>query len=388
MKRVLELDALRGISAVVIMLAHIRLIPGTPWVLSAVDLFFVLSGYFITRTILANRRSNYFLPNFFVRRALRIWPAYYAALAACLLINPAIKWDNPTHAWPYYLTFTQNVHEYFGIATPLFSVMFLHTWTLAIEEQFYVMWPLLMFRAGRTQTLLIILSFATLPGLLRASGYSSYLLFTRCDGLALGGLLAFVMADKDWVARRLGSLRSAFVLVGVSALIVPMIAGRYWDSVSSVLFTTRAAIVYFGLAGFILIEQGRPILRPLRDPRLCHLGLISYGLYLYHPLVFGPLPKLYRRFLVRKLGVPSHAWLEAAAMILVCVAIAELSRCLLEDPILALKDRLTFGSREGTVTPILQGPHLAWAPAEVDHLVSVDGSTSHETRNVSRQNSI
>src|SRR5262249_50094785 len=136
MRRVLELDALRGVTAVVIMLAHIGLLNDSRWVFSSVDLFFVLSGYFITRNVLKNGRSPGFLPVFFARRAVRIWAAYYLAFAACLVLNRRLSWDKPPTAWPYYLTFTQNLHDYFGVPSPPFSGMFLHTWTLAIEEQF------------------------------------------------------------------------------------------------------------------------------------------------------------------------------------------------------------------------------------------------------------
>ena len=172
MRRILELDALRGIAAIVIVIAHLGLIRGTAWVLSAVDLFFVLSGYLITANILKNRQAPRFLSVFFTRRALRIWPAYYLAMVVCLLVSRTVKWDQPPDAWPYYLTFTQNVHDYVKIPSPLFSKMFLHTWTLAIEEQFYVLWPLLLFRAGPRTRLAVILTFAAIPPILRGLHYN------------------------------------------------------------------------------------------------------------------------------------------------------------------------------------------------------------------------
>src|SRR5258708_4467104 len=112
MRRILELDALRGIFALTIVLAHVGLIADSKWVFSTVDLFFVLSGYFITTNVLRNRTTPRFLPVFFMRRSLRIWPAYYLALATCLVLNRSLKWDAPPEAWPYYLSFTQNVQAY------------------------------------------------------------------------------------------------------------------------------------------------------------------------------------------------------------------------------------------------------------------------------------
>jgi peptidoglycan/LPS O-acetylase OafA/YrhL len=353
MRRILELDALRGISAVVIVLAHIGAVPGTPWALSMVDLFFVLSGYFITTSIVKNRQTPGFLSVFFTRRALRIWPAYYVALAACLLLNRVLKWDAPPDAWPQYLTFTQNVQAYLNRPLPSFSGMFIHAWTLAIEEQFYVLWPLLLWRAGRRALPAIVLAFAAFPPVARALGYSPYLLLTRCDGLALGSLLALVVFDRDRVARHLAAYRLGFAAVGLAALVVPALAGegpaRWLASLTGVpgarlvgaLFTTRVAVVYFGLAGLTLCLQGHPALRPLRDRRLCYVGTISYGLYLYHPLVFAALPGLYRRWVVRKLGLTSTLLMDVV-MIGVCFALAELSRRLLEGPVLALKERVSY----------------------------------------------
>lgn len=351
MKRVLEFDALRGLSAVLIMAAHISLIPATRWVVSLVDLFFVLSGYLITRNILKNRYAEGFLGRFFVRRALRIWPAYYFAFVACLLIGPRLKWDVPPAGWFYYLTFTQNVHDYLKIPRPSFSLMFQHTWTLAIEEQFYILWPLLLCRAGRRVTYAVILGFIGLAPAMRALGFTPYLLASRCDGLAFGSLLALLLSDPEQTARHLGRYRAAFLVTGLSALVVPPLFGFAESS----FFTTRASMVYFGLAGTILLSQGHRLLRPLRDKRLCHLGTLSYGLYLYHPILFGTLPALYKRFLVRKLGLPANHILMDLAILVACVVVAELSRRWLEEPLMALKSRLTFDRTPSA--PVYQGPH-------------------------------
>lgn len=349
------MDALRGVFALVIVAAHIGLLNGSPWVLSSVDLFFVLSGYFITNNVMKNRQSPGFLSVFFTRRALRIWPAYYLALAACLLLSRKLRWDAPPDAWPYYLTFTQNVQAYLNWPLPKFSGMFIHTWTLAIEEQFYLLWPLLLRRTGRRTTLAVVLMFAVMPTVGRVLGYSPYLLLTRCDGLALGALLSVVLSDRERVARRLFAYRAAFATIGLTALIVPELTGLASTSLGPAFFTTRASIVYFGLAGLTLCLQGHPALRPLRDRRLCYIGSVSYGLYLYHPLVFGALPKFYKKIVFRQLGLTSELLMNVT-MVAVCFLLAELSSRFVEGPILALKDRLTFGSRNRTPDQIRVDP--------------------------------
>lgn len=375
MRRILELDALRGIFAVVIVLAHIGLLNDSPWIFSTVDLFFVLSGYFITTNVMKNRKTPGFLSVFFTRRALRIWPAYYLALAACLVLNRALKWDARPDAWPQYLTFTQNIQAYLKWPLPSFSGMFIHTWTLAIEEQFYIVWPLLLLRAGPRTRLGLILSFAALPPIIRALGYSPYLLLTRCDGLALGALLATLVFDRDRVARRLGAFRAGFAAVGLSALLGPVLVGDRligtmegwtgisWTQLGPALFTSRACLVYFGLGGLTLCLQGHPALGLLRDKRLCYMGTVSYGLYLYHPMVFAALPGPYKRLVFRHLGLHSTLLMNLT-MLAVCFLLAELSRRYVEGPILALKERLTYKtagvdpSAYAVVSPY-RGPHPA-----------------------------
>ncbi len=350
MGRILELDSLRGLAALVIVLAHIGRIPGSRWALSAVDLFFVISGYLITTNILKNAGGPRFLSVFFVRRALRIWPAYFVALAACLALNRSLKWDAPPDAWPYYLTFTQNVQAYLGWPLPKFSGMFVHTWTLAIEEQFYVLWPLLMFRAGRRGMYAVAVTFALVPPLARSLGFLPYLLLTRSDGLALGSLLALILSERARIERHAVAFGAGFSAVGMLAIASHCLVG------ADALFTSQTAVVYFGLIGFVLCAKGHPYLALLRDRRLCYLGTVSYGLYLYHPLVFAALPALYKRYVFRKLGLTSDLLMDAV-MIGVCLLLAEASSRWLEGPILALKDRLKYGTT-GPVSAY-RGPHAA-----------------------------
>ena len=354
MRRIPELDALRGVAALVIVAAHIGWLGDSRWAVSAVDLFFVLSGYLITAQMLRNREAPGFLATFAARRALRIWPAYYAALFACLWLNRGLKWDAPPDAWPYYFTFTQNVPAYLNRPLPRFSGMFIHTWTLAIEEQFYLLWPLLLWKTGRKATLAVTLAFVALPPAGRAAGYLPYLLLTRCDGLALGSLLAWLLADPARASRNAGAYASALAAVGLAALVGPEVFGPR-DGLGPALFTTRAALVYFGLAGVCLVCQGHRALAPLRDRRLCYLGTVSYALYLYHPLVFAVGPGLYGKWAVRKLGLPGHALGKNLAMLAACFLLAEASRRWLEAPMLRLKGRLAYRRP----APAYRGPHRA-----------------------------
>ncbi len=308
--------------------------------MSAVDLFFVLSSFLITTMILRYREEPGFLRTFYTRRFLRIWPPYYVALGTCLILTQFFLWDNQTDAWPWYATFTQNVQLYFRQPLPEMSKLFWHTWTLAIEEQFYVIWPLLLLGAGRPRVVLTAVVFILLPPVLRHLNFLQYLLFTRSDGLGLGAILALLLLDHERFQRHIVSYRIGFLALATLAIL--------WSSKASVVagvpqtfFHTRVNLIYFSLVGLLVSGQGSRALAILRDKRLCYLGTISYALYVYHPLIFGSMFRPYRKLVIRGLGFDVK-WVEEAVMLALCFLAAELSRRFLEAPILAFKEKLAY----------------------------------------------
>ena len=103
-----------------------------------VDLFFVLSGFLITSILLTHDMSHRFLVSFYARRALRIWPVYYLSLMVLVLWNPFLPVPASLDGLPYFATFTQNITYYWSNSAPAFIPAFRHTWSVAIEEQFYM----------------------------------------------------------------------------------------------------------------------------------------------------------------------------------------------------------------------------------------------------------
>ncbi|MDG2150571.1 MAG: acyltransferase [Planctomycetota bacterium] len=342
--RILELDSVRGFAALAIVLAHGQVfgkeMSDNRWVLSAVDLFFVLSSFLITTLILRYRQEPGFLRAFYLRRFLRIWPPYYVALAACMVLNRYYLWDDRAEAWPWYMTFTQNLPYYLRIEPAPMSQMFLHTWTLAIEEQFYVIWPLLLRHAGRKRLIATAVIFVLLPPVLRQYHYLEYLLLTRSDGLGLGAVLALLLYNEERFKRNLIRFRLAFLLIAGLALT--------WTTGASLInglpqpfFYTRVNLIYFSLVGLVVSAQGASYLAILRDKRLCYLGTISYALYLYHPLVYGAFPQPYRKLVINDLGFDVK-WVEKTVMIGMCFLCAEVSRRFIEAPVLRYKDKLAY----------------------------------------------
>jgi peptidoglycan/LPS O-acetylase OafA/YrhL len=344
MQRVKELDSIRGLAAIAIVVYHLWLIKIS--VLgAAVDLFFVLSGYLITSILLSNPPSERFLFSFYIRRGLRIWPIYYVALAALVLLNPYLADPGPLDALPYYLTFSQNVSHYWSGDGLPFIPAFRHTWSLAVEEQFYIIWPALLMVLGRRGLTRAALVFVGLALAMRALGFNRWVLATNCDGLALGSLLAGLLSGRSPELAR--SLKAPFRVVGLAAAL-------YWAGSAGLVRLFQVAadgdlyavvtssrvlglnLVFFAIVGLSVLHAGHRWLGVLRDRRLVYLGQISYGLYLYHHIVFV----LWDDFAAKhRLG--SHIGYDLLKLA-GSFAIAGLSYRYIERPILSLKDRFRY----------------------------------------------
>lgn len=353
-RRVPELDALRGLAAGVVLLFHLH--PTTffyGW--AGVDLFFVLSGYLITSIILRYSREPAFLVNFYARRSLRIWPIYYLTLALLVAINPLIPRPEPLTAWPYYLTYTQNVWYYWTNNAVPFHTAFDHTWTLALEEQFYLIWPLLVMLAGRRRTIYLGLAAAFVAYAFRTGGiltwewYSERILIARCDGFALGGVLAALLA-ADRTARDTARLRLGLAATAIVALVY-LVGGclRFgngwlglptpvWPGLTILAF----AALFTGVIGLVVLDAGRPWLAPLRLQPLVGMGQVSYGLYLYHYPIYWALDGF-----TFDMSYQRPLWADALRLAL-SLGVAVGSWYLIEKPILGLKERFGYEKRRGS----------------------------------------
>jgi peptidoglycan/LPS O-acetylase OafA/YrhL len=361
--RIPELDALRGIAAVVIVIFHSN-VRRFPWGWAAVDWFFVLSGFLITGIVLRHGGSRGFLSRFYIRRALRIFPAYYLVVLGLVVFRNMLPRPVDPRGLIYELTYTQFLPYYWFAEAPRYSPYLGHTWTLAIEEQFYLVWPALVLLVGRSRAWVAALSLATVAGsfYLRSRGYSVALLGARADGLALGGLLAAVMAGRDGIASsralRVGltaaTIVSTVVLVALASFVGmgPTDAFPPWTGLVVLAFST----LWLGVIGLVVIYSGHPRLAVLRRPRLRWAGKVSYGLYLYHFLVIVISGDIYRNIGLR--GQP--LWREAPT-IGVCFVIAALSWKYIERPILGLKDRFAY---EDEGRRAIASPSLATVPAQ------------------------
>jgi peptidoglycan/LPS O-acetylase OafA/YrhL len=352
MRRIPELDGLRGLAALTVVLFHLY-ISVIPFGWAAVDLFFVLSGFLITGIVLDQAERPGFLRTFYARRSLRIWPSYYLAIAV-LLVTTAVSW----RCWVPYALYLQDTGFYLMGAGELRGKVFApdwplmnHTWSLAVEEQFYLIWPGLIVLAGRHRVrglaLLAILGSIAF----RAAGYPHTVLASRCDGLALGAFLASLLhrpgmcSDSErravvrpWIALALAIVAPLAVRLGwewrTGRIHFPL-GFRMEDSAAEVLV---ASLLAFAAVAWVVVRSGDRRLAWLRWGPLRSLGTISYGLYLYH------VPVLHSVDAVIPRSLPGFRAVEGALTLSLTVAVAALSWRFIERPILRLKDRFDYGS--------------------------------------------
>jgi peptidoglycan/LPS O-acetylase OafA/YrhL len=286
MKRIPQLDGLRGIAILMVFVYHAFHINHAA---RGVDLFFVLSGYLITGILirLKERKAagGYFWP-FYLRRIKRILPAYLGFLIF-LTIFFSVPWSR---VWYWYAFFGANVASAFG-KTPLSAMDPL--WSLAVEEQFYFLWPLVVLLCSRKALRKVALAIIVLPPVLRAmftpvfSNYSPIYCLTpfRADMLTVGAFVAISeIEDAQWPQRHRRA--ALFTLVGSALLLAALsrVPG-FHITADSLLFNSvgySLIAVGFGAALVWSLTLHKGLVYALLTWRpLRYMGLISYTFYLY-----------------------------------------------------------------------------------------------------------
>jgi peptidoglycan/LPS O-acetylase OafA/YrhL len=355
-KRVRELDGIRGMAALAVVCFHLA--PGYAplgWV--SVDCFFVLSGYLITTILLTNRDDPHYFFNFYVRRALRIWPVYYLTLLTVIIGYRYMPTNYPISAGIVlqYLTYTQAIQKlWFDLADRDIRA-FGHTWTLAIEEQFYMLWPFAVQTLTRRGLLVLSVSMVACSVALRAAGMSWYVLPARCDGFALGSLLALIMSGRYASAENRGMVRNGMfitvVIAGATVAVSLWCGGHTIPTPCGTLripnwgewVTAPINALFFGLIGTVILNAGSNWLAIMRWRPIVYLGATSYGLYLYHLPVLYAVEAMFRKFGSGHPFDDTRPFFRSIIELSITVIVASLSWRFVEKPILGLKDRFRYG---------------------------------------------
>lgn len=355
-----QFDGLRAIAVLGVILYHaavycipLRLEWATRYGWSGVDLFFVLSGFLITGILLETKDSPGYFKTFYIRRALRIWPLYYAFLLAMFLLapllQPELRHEFGTFRWYYYALYIQNL--VFPNEFP-FSV----TWSLAVEEQFYMLFPLLVWLLSRKALRNLLIAIFLLSPLARLLGYWAGISWLglyfhtpfRLHGLALGALAAIWVRDPGCTLRRWRRAAWACFAAGLPLSLWWLVRAGV-DGEHSIMVYTWLSLLYAGVLGLALISApsrgfgGLLTWSPIR-----YVGKISYGVYLLHQPLIGIFVLLAARWAWLQRANPVLRSVIALPLLLgFIVAGASLSWYGFERPILHLKRRFAYRKQAG-----------------------------------------
>jgi peptidoglycan/LPS O-acetylase OafA/YrhL len=368
-----QLDGLRTFAVGSVLLQHFvgfENLPGIlgrlPWGNMGVKLFFVLSGFLITGILLRSRDavdasqvSRWFAARqFYIRRFLRIFPLYYFVIAVCVVINV-----HPVREILWWLvTYTVNIY---AAMQGKWMDYYAHLWSLAVEEQFYIVWPWFVLFAPRKRLVLIMLAMVAIGIGWRGYAYARdfnfislyHATFACLDTLGLGSLLALLhhtAISKQTIQKYMTLLVLPCGLLGAAGVFALAYREIFWPA-HIVLFETFTGLFFCWLVSGATLGFRGPGGRLLESRPMVYCGKISYGIYVYQPFAAS----LLKRF-CDKIGFNLHqpGWLNLLLVAATTVLMASISWYLLERPINNLKRHFSYRPR--------RPPLDAGAPAEVE----------------------
>lgn len=343
------LDGLRGIAALIVMLFHI--FPNHfkfGWM--GVDLFFVLSGFLITGILLESKGSPYYYRNYLAKRSLRIFPLYYFFLIVFFIVFPLVGYSDSIYNYDYlsssqswYWLYIQNWRIFFDAHYPGEDIIS-HFWSLAIEEQFYIFWPFVIYFLPKDkvmQTCLFLIMVSIVTRLYLFLGVEMDFIkiyvftFSRLDALAVGGLLAGMVRNEKWLAW-LKQYSLWILIISGGIVLATMGLNRSFDFYYFTTYGFTVLAVFFGSSLLLVLSTNRfNIAKTIAESKpLTFFGKYSYGLYVYHVPVL--------RICMHELkDVVGRSVMLVIAFIL-SIVVAYISYHLIEKHFLKLKSR--FGS--------------------------------------------
>lgn len=374
--RIIEIDGLRGFAVLSVLIWHFvgavispkfgiyAELAGSILIFgrTGVDLFFVLSGFLIVGILVDHRNAQNYFRVFFARRALRILPPYLLLLVVfwsiCAVAPENYYFNQEIPSWSY-LTFTQNwfIIKLNSWGPAAASV----TWSVAIEEQFYLFFPFIILLIPRKYLMSVLLSLGVISAASRAAHFAVYphSLFApyvatifRLDGLCAGGVIALLFRNRE-LRQQIELFRSliaraqfaCFLFIPVFLICLHSDAARtmyYWGH-------TYLTLLYSLVLVTVLLRHNTNASRLLSTTRLRQLGAISYSVYLFHPLIIGLVFLCFRKR--EELASMTDATLLLVALLLTLGICSQLYS-LVERKCVALGHRLKYSE------PIL---HANWS---------------------------
>ena len=356
-----ELDTIRGLAVLSVVMYHglrwardlshystpeIRFLSVMALGQFGVNLFFVLSGFLITGLLLDARERPDYYRRFYIRRALRILPLYYAVLFVL-----AVTHKTSLTFLIISLLYCANLSQIFGI-----SMSYAVLWSLGVEEHFYLIWPAVIRRIHTQKLAWVAAAIVVVSPILRAlcfyhgvrTGFKesdcNFYTWNAADGLACGAFLSVIVRESHSDRRTLLRACSWFFFLAIVVVIVGWPFGIVTRETAVGMAMQSSPVNFFcaGLLGLFLLIGTSPWKSFVNWRVLRFFGYISYGLYLIHLLAFDIYDRLATRYAPDFLAGPGQwkiLWLRLACAGLFGVGISYLSRKVLEDPFLRLKAR-------------------------------------------------
>lgn len=367
MKYITQLDGIRGLAIIFVLIAHWSVSPlkeVLPWGNIGVYTFFVISGYLITKILLKQKSKKNLVSsfkNFWGRRILRIFPIYYLTLLI-------LCWANHLPVANYATWHFAYLSNLLFMSSAGFQDTTSHLWSLAVEAQFYLFWPIIVFWLKDKYLFKITIFFLLLSPVCRIALFYIGLPvpvikvfpLTSLDFLGMGALIAIAQKNPNLLLWGLKPERLLKIACLVAALIFSLIQTlKYlgYQNVLSYVISTSSLVICCGclisLASYGIGGIWKPV---LEFSALRFIGTISYGLYLYHFFVASYLEQWFPNLVLDNLE--QNAWVRFMIFSIVSFVIATLSWFLIEKPLLRLKkyfaspsSQLDTNSLEKAVSP-------------------------------------
>jgi peptidoglycan/LPS O-acetylase OafA/YrhL len=306
--RIAELDGLRGIAILLVISFHYAnnqlvnsqnkigkvIAKATSFGWIGVDLFFVLSGFLIGSVLLRSHNSPRFFSTFYIRRFLRIVPNYFLLIFCFIIISKMSIFANNSflvgdNTIPLYSYFAMVHNFYMANLNSLGTASMSITWSIAIEEQFYIIFPWLLFFL-RKRGIPLLLGAAILLAPIFRGGYDGWipgyvLLNCRMDAIAFGVFIAW-LNDKNLLNQFVS--RFYYHLIGLFFLVIFLCMFLYWKYNDLGVLKQTFFSILFSIGMLFALTSGNTIYKTLlRFKPLVWVGTISYSLYLFHYLILG-----------------------------------------------------------------------------------------------------
>jgi peptidoglycan/LPS O-acetylase OafA/YrhL len=385
-QRFLVLDGIRGLAIIGVLLTHAGFSQAAKsdilqsrlfdrvfelgW--TGVDLFFVLSGFLITGILIDTKSAFNRASSFYGRRTLRIFPIYYLTIAIVLIAQTQSAWLSEAaadmHTWLGRLAYI----FYFADLMPLWhhgnaaQTILCHFWSLAVEEQFYLIWPLIVWRVQSKTVYKICGAALCLTLLIRITAgahfaYGAWIQFfplTRGDGLFVGSALAAIFASHKHVPKK---VLAGLTIAGLAALSVVAFSDYrefFYGGPHMFTFGLPALAILFGVLIAYCLEFGAtPVAKLFQLSWLRSFGKYSYGLYVFHLPIYFLFAHLTKEYTALKFPMPALSGFAYLALIIsVSYGVAWLSFNCFEQRFLRLKR--FFEPEFGVVTPATKAARL------------------------------